>query len=86
MYSRNMDPTIITYEVADTLLGRPSRQDIQRSLERAISEWNRVMVGLVHFVPRTRASCDPLVRITVGHQYIGRERLALGARDLATAT
>lgn len=81
-----MDPTIITYEVADTLMGRLSRQDVQRSLERATSEWNRVMTGLVHFVPRTRASCDPLVRVTVGHLYKGRERLAPGARDLATAT
>lgn len=67
-------------------MGRLSRSDVQRSLERATSEWNRVMIGLVQFVPRSRASCDPLVLVSVGQQYKGREIQAPGARELATTT
>lgn len=78
-----MDPTIITYEVADTL---PGRTGVQRSLERATSEWNRVMTGLVHFIPHTRASCDPMVRVIMGHQYNSPEAPAPGARVLASTT
>ncbi len=64
-----MTPTIIAYSTADLLFGKIDREAMQRSVEQAVTEWNRVLAGLVVFQPWVKGCTDPLVLITFGHQF-----------------
>lgn len=64
-----MKTTIIAYSISDNLFGRISREDMQRSVSRAMAEWNRVLEGLMRFVPWIKGSQDPLILVTFGNQF-----------------
>jgi hypothetical protein len=75
--------TTIAYSVSDFLFGRLSPGDVRRSVDQAVAEWNRVLIGHVVFVPWRKGQRVPSVLITFGQKY---KAIDVAAEERVAAT